>query len=85
MAELRLAPRSPDSQARALSTTLHRLLKPLTGEKTEAQRGLFFWDSLGQAEREGGRERSRKEEKLGPAPTMISTRMWLVPWTLGSG
>lgn len=61
MAELRLAPRSSDSQARALSTTLHCLLKPLTGEKTEAQRGLFFWDSLGQAEREGGREGEKQE------------------------
>ena len=85
MAELRLAPRSSDSQARALSTTLHCRLKPLTGEKTEAQRGLLLLDSLGQAGREGGRERSRKEEKLGPAPTMISTGMWLVPQTLGSG
>ena len=39
MAELRLAPRSSDSQARALSTTLHCLLNPLTGEKTEVQQG----------------------------------------------
>lgn len=58
MAELRLAPRSSDSQARALSTTLHCLLNPLTGEKTEDQRGSVLPGQPGERLRgwEGDRE-----------------------------
>lgn len=74
VAKLELAPRYSDSQAKALSTTLHCFLRQFTGENTKAQKGSV----LGQpgAGQEGGRERQRERSngKFGRAPTMISTQ-----------
>lgn len=69
VAELRLAPRSSVSQAKALYTTLHYRLKPFTGEKTEAQRCSILPGQPGASQAGVG-----EEDKFGPEPTMISTQ-----------
>lgn len=62
VAELRLAPRYFDSQARALSTI------PFTGEKTEAQRGSILLAQPGTGQ-EGRKEEEREQGGLGQLPS----------------